>query len=140
MSKLYTPFELFGIEVDKGWWPLVEPIFNRIKELNEAGAHIEIDQVKEKWGELCVCVSGAPDEIHDMIREAEKKSVHICEHCGKPAERVINEHSWIYTLCPDCLKERDIKVSGTVDESNRRIEEAGECSLSTRTVQIRKTP
>ena len=67
-----TPFELFGVEVGKGWWPLVEPIYNRIQELNEADANIEITQIKEKWGELCFYVSGAPDEIYDMIREAEK--------------------------------------------------------------------
>ena len=117
MSKqeLSTPFELFGVEVGKGWWPLVEPIYNRIQELNKAGSHIEIVQVKEKCGELCMYVSGAPEEIHDMIREAEKKSVHVCEHCGKPAERVISKSSWIYTLCPDCLRERGIKVSGTVE-------------------------
>ena len=109
MSKLYTPFELFGVEVGKGWWPLVEPIYNRIQALNEAGANIEITQVKEKWGELCIYVSGAPDEIYDMIREAEKKSHYICEKCGKPAERVISEPFWVYTLCPDCLKEKKIK-------------------------------
>lgn len=131
MSKqeLSTPFELFGVEVGKGWWPLVEPIYNRIQELNKAGSHIEIVQVKEKCGELCVYVSGAPEEIHDMIREAEKKSVHVCEHCGKPAERVISKSSWIYTLCPDCLKERGIKVSGTVEEFNHRMKEAGELPM-----------
>lgn len=115
-----TPFELFGVEVGKGWRTLVEPIYNRIQELNKAGAHIEIRQVKEKWGMLCIYVSGAPDEIHDMIRDAQQKSVHICERCGLPAERVISKSRWIYTLCPDCLKARDIEVDVTLDEYNHR--------------------
>lgn len=25
--ELPTSFELFGVEVGKGWWPLVEPIY-----------------------------------------------------------------------------------------------------------------
>ncbi len=120
MSKLCTPFELFGIEVGKGWWPLVYPIYHKIQELNKSGAKIEIRQVKEKWGALCIYVSGAPDEIRNMIREAEEKSIHVCEQCGKPAEPVISVRRWIYTLCPDCLRERGIEVDITVEELNRR--------------------
>lgn len=127
--ELPTSFELFGVEVGKGWWPLVEPIYNRIQELNAQGHNIEITQIKEKWGELCIYVSGAPDEIFDMIREAEEKSQHICESCGKPGERVISKHSWIYTRCPDCIKKEKIEVSGTVDEFNRRIKEAGKLPM-----------
>lgn len=113
MSKLYTPFELFGVEVGKGWRPLVEPVYNRIQELNAQGANIEITQIKEKFGMLCIYVHNAPKEIHDMIRDAEAKSVHICERCGKPAGRVKSKSSWIYTLCPDCLEERGIEVVET---------------------------
>lgn len=126
---LPTPFELFGVEVGKGWWPLVQPIYNRIKELNKAGAHIEIDQIKEKWGELCIYVSGATEEIDEMIREAEEKSRYICEQCGKPGERIISSTSWVFTLCPDCIKKRGIEVDATVDEFNRRAKEAGELPM-----------
>ena len=113
MSKLYTPFELFGVEVGKGWRPLVEPVYNRIQELNAQGANIEITQIKEKFGMLCIYVHNAPKEIYDMIRDTEAKSVHICERCGKPAGRVKSKSSWIYTLCPDCLEERGIEVVET---------------------------
>ncbi len=106
-----TPFELFGVEVGKGWWPLVEPIYNRIQELNVQGAQIEIAQIKEKFGALCFYVHNAPEEIHDMIREAEKKSICICEQCGKPGKRVLGKHRWIYTRCPDCIMEEGIEVA-----------------------------
>lgn len=118
-----TPIELFGAKVDKGWWPLVESIYNRIQELNEAGANIKIDQIKEKQGELCIYVTDAPEEIEDMIMDAKKKSIHICEHCGKPAERVIKSNSRMRTLCPDCLKEQEFRVDAIVKELNRRIRE-----------------
>ena len=127
--ELLTPFELFGMEVSKGWWPLVEPIFNRIQELNAQGHNIEISQIKEKWGELCIYTTGETDEIWDMIQVAEEKSHHICEVCGKPGERIISETSWIYTRCTNCIKKEKIKVSGTVDEFNRRMKEAGELPM-----------
>ncbi len=125
-KKLYTPFELFGCEVGKGWRPLVEPIYNRIQELNEQGAGIEITQIKEKWGELCIYLSGYTEELEKMIKQAEEKSIHICETCGKPGERVISRFSWIYTRCPECIKEEKIKVGGTVDEYQKKLREAGE--------------
>ena len=115
--KLHTPFELFGVEVGKGWRPLVEPIYNRIQELNEQGADIEITQIKESWGELCFYTHKATAEIMEMIEEAREKSIHTCEDCGKPAVRICSKTGWIYTLCPDCLKERKIQVLNTVSET-----------------------
>ena len=110
-----TPFELIGAEIGKGWWPLVEPIYDKIQALNVQGAQIEISQIKENFGSLCILVNNAPGEIMTMIRDAEEKSIHICEHCGKPAQRVSNEYSWIYTLCSDCLKEKGVEVTETLE-------------------------
>ena len=112
-----TPFELFGIECGPGWRPLVEPIYKRIQELNAQGAGIEITQIKESWGELCIYVNNAPSEIVDAINEAREKSIHICAHCGRPAERIYDTTGWIYTLCPDCLKKRGVNVRCTVAEA-----------------------
>lgn len=120
-----TPFELFGVEVHKGWWPLIEPIYQRIQQLNSEGAGIEISQIKEKFGMLCIYVHHAPDEIYDMIRKAEEQSIHICEDCGEPAERVFGEHKWIYTLCAKCLEKRGIKVVETLEEANARRKNGG---------------
>lgn len=114
-THLFTPYELFGQEIGKGWLPLVEPILNRINELNKQGANITITQVKEKWGELCVYLSSYTPELEEMIDEATRKSVTICENCGKPAQRVWGNYGWIYTLCPDCLAARKIKVTGPVE-------------------------
>ncbi len=113
--ELKTPFELFGLEVGKGWLPLVEPIVNRIQELNEQGADIEIVQVKEKWGELCIYLSSYTPELKAMVDEATRKSVSICENCGKPAQRVWGNYHWVYTLCPKCLKARKIRILGPAE-------------------------
>ena len=123
-KSIPTPIELFGLEIGKGWRPLVEPILQKIEELNAAGANIRITQVKEKWGELCVYLSSYTPELEEMIDEAARKSVTICENCGKPAQRVWGNYGWIYTLCPACLAARKIKVTGPVNSkkqpSNKR--------------------
>ena len=113
-----TPFELFGFEIGKGWMPLVEPIIKKIQELNQQGIDIQITQIKEKFGELCVYLSAYTEELEQMIRDAEKKSIHICENCGKPAQRVWGNYGWIYTLCQDCLEERKIKIIGPVESKS----------------------
>jgi len=115
-----TPFELFGVDAGKGWRPLIEPIYQRIQQLNAEGANIEVSQIKEKFGMLRIYVHNAPDEIHEMILGAERQSIHICEDCGEPAKRVVGEHKWIYTLCPKCLEKRGIKVIETIEEANTR--------------------
>lgn len=110
-----TPYELFGIEIGKGWMPILEPVIKRIEELNEQGANIKITQIKEQWGALCVYLSCYTEELEKMIRAAEEQSVRTCENCGKPATRVWGKYRWIYTLCPDCLIARKIKVIGPVE-------------------------
>lgn len=115
-----TPFELFGMEVHKGWWPLVEPIYKRIQELNAAGANIEITQIKEKFGALRIYTHNTTEEIDAMIKKAEEQSIHICEDCAGPAVRVIGNYKWIYTLCPNCLKKRGITIVETPEEADAR--------------------
>ncbi len=114
-KKLPSPFELFGLEIGKGWLPLVDPILLKIEELNSHGANIKIEQIKEKWGMLSVYLSDYPDELEIMIKAAEEQSTHTCMNCGKPAQRVWGNQSWIYTLCPECLAARKIKVRGPVE-------------------------
>ena len=120
ICKPKSPFELFGIEVHKGWWPLVEPIYKRIQELNAAGANIEITQIKEKFGALRFYTHNTPEGIDAMIKKAQEQSIHICEDCGAPAERVIGNYKWIYTLCPSCLKKRGITIVETPEEADAR--------------------
>ena len=117
-KKPFTPFELFGVDVHKGWWPIINPIFERIQQLNAEGADIKIIQVKEKFGDLCFYVQNAPEEIHNMISDAQKRCARTCEDCGQPAQQIVGEQEWIYTLCADCLRKRGIDVARTLEETD----------------------
>jgi hypothetical protein len=97
----------FGLECDQGWYPLIEELFDKIQDFIDANpkwSDLELLQVKEKFGELCVYTSGTCDEILDMIDAYAKKSIHICEVCGKPGTLQDIGGHWYKTICKECLK------------------------------------
>ena len=103
------PYELFGIECEKGWFKLLEPIFDYIKEYNkdkDDEHKIEITQIKEKWGTLRVYVNFGTDELFKLIDEAEDKSELICEFCGSEENVGSTKTGWISTICLDCVKKQ----------------------------------
>lgn len=107
-SKIPHPFELFGIECDKGWSKLLNPIFKYITDYNEGKEEqdkIKLLQVKEKFGGLRVYTSFGTKELHDMIDDAEEKSYSICELCGSEENVGMRESEWMTTCCLDCMKE-----------------------------------
>lgn len=108
-----TPIELFGVECHKGWYKLIEPIFNYIEQYNRNRApqdQIQILQVKEKFGQLRFYVNFSTEHLSNMIEDAEKKSYDICEFCGTEDNVGSTMNGWIWTICLDCLI-KDIKAN-----------------------------
>lgn len=105
MSKLKTPYELFGVECGKGWESLYQPILDKVEEINKKDPDnpIEILQIKEKFGQLMIYLSRYTPELTEMCMDASEKSNHICEECGKPAEPRTCDY-WIYQLCDECYE------------------------------------
>ena len=87
--------------ISSGWLGLVKEL---IEKAIEAGWDRQICQVKEKFGGLRFYINSAPEEVHNLIREAEKKSYEICESCGDPGEP--RRGGWITTLCDKHNEER----------------------------------
>lgn len=107
-NKLKTPFELFDVECGKGWYPLIEPIFNYIEEYNKDKKEedkIEILQVKEKFGGLRFYTNFYTDDLRKLIREAESKSYTTCELCGT-TDNIGYTSGYILTICEDCHKKQ----------------------------------
>lgn len=101
------PFQLFGIECEKGWYPLIQPIIDYIDKFNEGKPDEEkiyVHQIKEKYGTLRIYVSYGTEELFKMIDEAEEESAHTCEFCGSK-ENVGQTTGWVITLCHECVKE-----------------------------------
>ena len=110
-NELKEPFELFGVECDKGWYGIIKPLFDYIEEYNKKNPDnkIIVQQCKEKWGELRYYVSHGDKTLFDMIDKAEAESWKTCEHCGSK-ENVIHTEGWIWTVCKDCLQ-KSVKKS-----------------------------
>lgn len=51
-NELKEPYELFGVECDKGWYHIINPIFDYIEKYNKENPDnkIKVLQVKEKFG------------------------------------------------------------------------------------------
>lgn len=106
--KPQEPFELFGVECDKGWGELIQPLFDWIEKYNKEHEDdpIVIQQVKEKFGGLRFYVSYEPDELSRMIHKAEGDSYGICEVCGSKIDVGHTSSGWIKTICRKCIQKR----------------------------------
>lgn len=89
----------FGIEIDKGWYPIIYELTKKIYDINKKNKDIqtEVVQIKEKFGGLRYYIHSGTDEIFKLIRDAEKKSYETCEICGAPGK--LNTKGWYKTLC-----------------------------------------
>jgi len=67
-----------------------------------------ITDIKEKYGSLRWYDCGATEEIYDIIRKYEKKSEHICLHCGRPATKI--SLGWISPFCNKCAEKLSDRV------------------------------
>jgi hypothetical protein len=129
-----TPFALFGIECNDGWYNLLnalcyqiqsridwrEDFNNRIIERNkkedpegqigqqllqEYIPQVVVIQVKEKYGTLRFYYDGGDEEIGGMVTMAEAMSVVTCETCGNTGK--IRGRRWFYTACDKHTREED---------------------------------
>lgn len=115
-----TVYERFGSECGEGWRSLIEPLLEECKE-----KHVQVAQVKEKFGTLRFYVYGADPDLQHRIAVAEEKSAHICELCGEEGA-LKNIGSWLKTLCPTHFAEREtqrLKDKLDAEESHKRWKE-----------------
>lgn len=97
----------FGFSCDDGWLPILEDLFEKIDKVVKKNKleNFQVVQVKEKYGDLCVYVHGGDKEVHDLIKEAEKKAGTTCEVCGRPGtNREVAR--WYKTECDLHYKQR----------------------------------
>lgn len=94
---------VFGFECDKGWFPILERLFEALSKLDKPEG-FEITQVKEKYGSLIVYTNYSTDEIDDLIEKAEAESLITCELCGQ-AGSMTKYGGWYRVLCNCCCIE-----------------------------------
>jgi len=71
------------------------------------------EQIKEKWGELCLYAS-CTNEIRKVLDRYELMSIGYCQFCGKPAR--YRTRGWVSYLCESCF-EKDFAYPEDVAEA-----------------------
>lgn len=67
------------------------------KEPTAKVEHVEIHQIKEKFGELRFYYAGGDEQVHGMVRMAECWAAYTCETCGERGQ--LRHGGWVRTLC-----------------------------------------
>jgi hypothetical protein len=113
--NLFRTYPRSGCDIRPGWEKILHTLCslleNYIKELpNEIREHIQVAQVKEKFGTLRFYMTQETPYISGAIAIVEMMTGSICETCGKPGQR--RGSGWILTLCNKHHKE-NIKKRNT---------------------------
>lgn len=93
-----------GFACGKGWWPLLEQLFDTIQhhvdwkhKQGQDCPQVVIEQIKEKFGTLRFYYQGGDDYISGAVSLAENLTEQLCEECGGLGKR--RSGGWIRTLC-----------------------------------------
>ena len=108
-----------GISCDceDGWYPLIREMCGEIAtvfETADAPADIVVEQVKEKYGQLCVCYRSRNPLVEDIVERYEDRSAQICEVCGAPG-CLRPDLFWIQTLCEEHYAQKKLVERGRRD-------------------------
>jgi ribosomal protein L37AE/L43A len=98
------------IECHSGWNDLINDLSDKLEALIVSGNWEEgfvpyVCQIKEKHGTLRFYMSTETEEMSKLIAEAEEKSKHTCEMCGKEG-KLREANKWYMTRCDECWETR----------------------------------
>lgn len=119
-STLYSEYNMLKHSLN--FWKTMEPddhrsqseidesIIDCEKKLKEAEEKLPIvEQCKEKFGTLRLYCSNLNYFSKGVVYMAEAISEFTCEVCGDSG--TLSGRRWVSTLCPECTKERDNKLT-----------------------------
>ncbi len=77
-----------GLLIERGWLSLVVEMCERLAALTPPSKRdaYQIVQIKEKWGELRIYMTKYNMKMHRILMSARRRSVLICEICGRPGK------------------------------------------------------
>lgn len=84
--------------IGEGWLPIVRDI---LAELRAIDKNLDVAQVKQKLGGLCIYLEHSSPQMERLIQSAADQCARTCEACGEPGQSS-NRRGWISILCSDC--------------------------------------
>lgn len=90
------------VYIPSGWTDIINTCIDEIIELDP---DIQILQIKEKFAELRIYVSGTTQAVYKILEKYNDKISNTCQLCGKEGELRINR-GWYSILCDNCQNEK----------------------------------
>jgi hypothetical protein len=84
------------LDIPPGWAVLYTSLIANLERLNP---DVQVDQAKQKFGELRVYLARGSEETYDLIDAATRTSRIICERCGEEARLRKSKGGYCSTLC-----------------------------------------
>lgn len=110
------------ISCDRGWYPLIVRVDERLADLDPGYA---VHQIKEKFGGLRYyfqrsdgVAKSVRDAMATVVRAAEIESDRTCERCGRSGRPRVRQ-GWHKTLCDVCAAGLGFEAAGRGGESTR---------------------
>lgn len=108
-APMQTTCMCWGFECGDGWEPLIRRLCEQLTFLAGAeGNQPIVSQVKEKYGTLRFYAHHTTDIQEACISQAEQRSAHTCESCGKSAHT--RGSGWVYTRCAGCAYQQQLPI------------------------------
>lgn len=92
-----------GVEVDDGWFDLVDRLCRGLAAELESDPAFCLEQIKQKFGVLRVYATAtANPRVNGLIAAAAEESRTTCEACGAVGAALVTRKGTMRTLCPSC--------------------------------------
>ncbi len=92
-----------------------------LKNGRKALYNYRIEQIKEKWGELCWYDIGGTTDVNKIISKYTYISARTCIHCGELATVYTPIEYWKCPYCDNCApKESKYLIDFGIDSSDRK--------------------
>ena len=98
----------WGFECGDGWYRLLAELSLDLEDLilmepaNTWDSYQAMD-VKEKYGSLVFSMHNSTDAMDDLVEDAERRSLRICERCGENGK--LFDEGWMKVRCDHCYME-----------------------------------
>ncbi len=108
----------FEVWISEGWLALVTEALTRLLKEQGIAPALRVDQIKQKWGKLCINGEAFTERALAIAEEVADSSSRICEICGAQGEPIKNSRGWVIAV--RCVKHFDAREILVPDESHER--------------------
>jgi hypothetical protein len=95
---------------ERGWYAIITTLNIHLAAIDP---NYKINQIKEKFGQLCFYASTETESLlfDKLIEAAEMLASSTCEKCSRPGALRISKSGRYKTLCPECAASFELETA-----------------------------